>query len=121
MSMNVFLKVLLYLTQNIKRFIDNYKRKMILEKFSHVGNNFVFDLKSIFIRPETITIGNNVFIGPNSHISSRDLTFGNDIMIGPNLLIECDDHKFDVIGVKMKHISEQRNIGKIIKSKLLHI
>jgi acetyltransferase-like isoleucine patch superfamily enzyme len=82
-------------------------------KFKRIGKGVVFDPHSHFIRPETIEIGNNVYIGPNAHISSRNLKIGNGVMIGPNLLIENDDHVFTIIGKRLRATNSIRNIGKI--------
>mgnify|MGYP003732764677 CR=1 FL=1 len=34
-------------------------------------------------------------------------------MIGPNLVIECDNHKFNISGKKMWDIRESREIGAV--------
>src|SRR5690606_10198074 len=66
-----------------------------------------------FIRPEEITFGNNIFINNNFHISARNLNIGNDVLIGPNVVIECDDHIYDVIGKTMFELRKQRKISSV--------
>ncbi|MEM1084365.1 MAG: acyltransferase [Verrucomicrobiota bacterium] len=70
-------------------------------KFGRCGRNLWFGRRGVFVRPEGIQFGDNVFINEGFHISARDLEFGSDIMIGPHLVIECDDHVIDRVGVTM--------------------
>lgn len=77
-------------------------------KFKKIGNNVIFSRGGKFINPEEIEIGNNVFINNNFQISARNLSIGNDIMIGPNLLLECDDHLYDIVGKTMFSTSFDR-------------
>jgi maltose O-acetyltransferase len=77
-------------------------------KFKTYGNNITLSAGGKFIRPEEIEFGENVFIGRNFHISARNLKIGNNIMIGPNLVIECDNHKYDVVGYSMYSQKEYR-------------
>lgn len=79
-------------------------------KFKKKGKNLIFSKKGIFIRPEEISFGNNVFISSNFHISARNLIIGNNIMIGPNLVIECDNHIYDKIGETMFQNRHVRNV-----------
>lgn len=77
-------------------------------KFKAAGKNLIFSTGGKFIRPKEISFGNNVFISNNFHISARNLTFGSNIMIGPNLVIECDDHKYNVVGKLMFELQKER-------------
>ena len=77
-------------------------------KFKKIGNNVIFSRGGKFINPEEIEIGTNVFINNNFQISARNLSIGNDIMIGPNLLLECDDHLYDIVGKTMFSTSFDR-------------
>lgn len=87
--------------------------KRISKSFASIGSNVSFDPLGVFVRPETIEIGDNVFIGKNSHISSQGLSIGSNILIGPSLIIECDDHIFDVIGKMIKDDSHLKKIEKV--------
>lgn len=65
-----------------------------------------------FIRPQEISLGDNIYIAPNFHISARNLKIGSNILIGPNLLLECDDHTFRNVGKTIwETYQEERNIG----------
>ncbi len=83
-------------------------------KFKEKGNNLIFSKGGVFIRPQEISFGSNIFISRNFHISARNLLFGNDIMIGPNLVIECDNHIINIIGKRMFEIRAVRK-GSFVK------
>jgi acetyltransferase-like isoleucine patch superfamily enzyme len=83
------------------------------KSFKKYGKNIHLSFDGIFIRPEEISFGDNIFINKNFHISARNLNFGSNIMIGPNLVIECDNHKFNISGKKMWDIRESREIGAV--------
>lgn len=88
-----------------------YPREFL--RFKHCGRNIWLGRKGFFGRPEEVSFGNNVFINEGFHISSRNLTFGSNIMIGPHLVIECDDHVFDEVGVTMFENRGKRKIGSV--------
>jgi acetyltransferase-like isoleucine patch superfamily enzyme len=77
-------------------------------KFKKSGKKLLLSPGGKFIRPQEISFGDNVFISNNFHISARNLRFGNNIMIGPNLIIECDDHKYNVVGKRMFELQNER-------------
>ncbi len=74
--------------------------------FKTYGKNIYLSKHGTFVRPGEISLGNNVFISENFHISARKLKIGNDVMIGPNLIIECDNHSYSKVG---KTMFEARN------------
>jgi len=65
----------------------------------------------VFIDAQEISFGDNVFISRNFHIAATNLTFGDNIMIGPNLVIECHNHRFDVVGKAMFEYGHIKNHG----------
>jgi len=86
---------------------------MAFVKFKACGSNLWLGRRGVFGRPGEISFGNNVFINAGFHISARNLVFGNNIMIGPNLVIECDDHIFDRVGVTIFENRDSREIGSV--------
>ncbi|MBN1185170.1 MAG: acyltransferase [Bacteroidales bacterium] len=97
----------------IKRiFIKVYYLKSFLS-FRSYGEEVQLSRNGTIIRPKEISIGNNVFISNNFHISARDLKIGNNVMIGPNLVIECDNHTFSQVGKTMYEIHNERDIGSV--------
>jgi len=91
--MNPFLRQIISIVRYPKLFLFSKK----------TGKNNRLGPNGRFIHPEEISLGNNIYIAPNFHISARNLKIGNNVIIGPNLLLECDDHTF-------------RNVGKTIWS-----
>lgn len=79
-------------------------------KFRKYGNNILLSRGGTIIRPSEITLGNNIFISNNFHISARNLIIQNNVMIGPNLVIESDNHRFDKIGSTMFSVGNDRII-----------
>ena len=70
--------------------------------FKSNGNNFVFDPFSEFSY-ETISVGNDVYIGPGAcfQASESAINLGNKIMFGPNVTIMGGDHNTSELGVYM--------------------
>lgn len=83
-------------------------------KFKNAGSNIILSKGGKFIRPEEIVFGDNVFISSGFHISARNLTFGSNIMIGPNLVIECDNHVYNLVGQTMFGMQKLRT-GDFVK------
>ena len=96
--------------KNLLRFLY-YLRSYL--KFKTKGKNLWISKGGVFIRPEEISFGDNIFIARNFHISARNLVFKNNIMIGPNLVIECDNHVYDEIGKTMFENRNKRNISGV--------
>jgi acetyltransferase-like isoleucine patch superfamily enzyme len=82
-------------------------------QFRKCGSNVILSRGGKIIRPDEVTIGSNVFIGRNFHISARNLTIGNNVMIGPNIIIESDDHSYNKVGVLMFDVKDERLLGSI--------
>lgn len=82
-------------------------------KFARCGKNVILSRYGFIVRPEQISFGDNVFISRGFRISAYELSFGNDIMIGPNIVIECEDHIFDRVGVPMIHYSDYKRFAPV--------
>jgi acetyltransferase-like isoleucine patch superfamily enzyme len=90
--------------------IIRYPKLFLFSK--RMGRNNRLGPNGRIIRPEEITLGDNIYIAPGFHISARNLSIGNNILIGPNLLLECDDHTFHNVGKTIwSTFLEERNIG----------
>jgi acetyltransferase-like isoleucine patch superfamily enzyme len=78
--------------------------KMLLYKslFLNSGINVIFDPNDVFSY-STISIGNDVFIGPGATFSASDssIKIGNKVMFGPNVTIMGGDHNVSIIGSYM--------------------
>jgi acetyltransferase-like isoleucine patch superfamily enzyme len=78
-------------------------------RFRAFGSNIKFMRGGLIARPEEIQLGSNIFIARNFFISARSLSIGSNVMAGPNLVIECDDHKYDTVGVTMYDNRNEKN------------
>lgn len=84
-----------------------YYRRLYL-KSPQLGTNIRLAKGGYFAKEDQITMGNNIFISSNFHIAAYKLTFGNDIIIGPNLVIECNNHKTNIVGKTMHDVSQDK-------------
>jgi acetyltransferase-like isoleucine patch superfamily enzyme len=76
--------------------------------FKKTGDNFVF-YPGDFFSYSTISVGNDVYIGPGAKFSASEssITLGNKIMFGPNVTIMGGDHNTSVIGSYMYDVKEK--------------
>lgn len=83
MFRNLLVNILIYLKFNKK-------------KFKYVGKKCSYKyLTSDFPNSEKIVFGNNVFIGPNSHLDGAGgITIGNGVIMAPNVTIYSRSHNF---------------------------
>ncbi|WP_318484233.1 acyltransferase [Photobacterium leiognathi] len=74
-------------------------------RFNQVGSGVRFFPVSSQISYKYISIGDNVYIGPNAWLSSgknAELIIESDTIIGPKVTILCGDHEISQVGVKMR-------------------
>jgi len=87
------------------------RMKMIILRFAFLANgkNFIFDPDGYYSF-ETISVGNNVFIGPGATLqaSVSRIMIGNKVMLGPNVTIMGGDHNVSEIGRFMFDVKEKR-------------
>ncbi len=76
--------------------------------FRSYGRHFVFDPDDYFSY-RTISVGNDVLIGPGARIYSSDstITFGNKIMLGPGVSIVGGDHNTSMVGAFMRDVTQK--------------
>ncbi len=98
----------------IKRLMRDLYYMRSISKFRKKGENLILSKGGTFVRPNEISFGDNVFISSNFHISARNLEFHNNIMIGPNLVIECDNHVYNKIGVTMFENRNERIVSGVV-------
>ena len=69
--------------------------------FKGYGKNVTFNPSDNFSY-STISLGNDVYIGPGANFSSiTSITIGNKVMIAPNVIIRGGDHNTQEIGSYM--------------------
>jgi len=86
------------------------RSKVIVKRrlFAKVGTNFIFHPADLFSY-STITVGNDVYIGPGAKFSASEssITLGNKIMFGPNVTIMGGGHNTSVVGSYMYDVKEK--------------
>lgn len=76
--------------------------------FKSVGRNFIFSPSDVFSY-KTISIGDDVFIGPGAHFSSvKGIKIGDRVMFGPNVTILGGNHNSELNGKPMRFNEEKR-------------
>lgn len=82
---------------------------LLKSKFKSIGKNVIFDPNDFFSY-QTISIGNDVFIGSGAKFSAsygNSISIGNKVMFGPNVSIMAGNHRIDVIGKYMFDVKEK--------------
>ena len=76
--------------------------------FQECGRNVRFDAWGNYSY-STISIGNDVYIGPGAKFSASDTTLkiGNKVQFGPNVTIMAGDHNTSVVGQYMFDVHEK--------------
>lgn len=72
---------------------------LVKRYFSRCGKNVHFSPLNSDFSYKTISIGNDVYIGPYAIFSAeKGLTIGNKVTFGPHVTIMAGNHNFKVIG-----------------------
>ena len=103
------MKVLAVIYRNSYRLYRRIVMILFRSLFKKTGRNVVFDPFGVYSF-ETISIGDDVYIGPGAVLSASEssIDIGNKVMFGPNVTIMGGDHNTSVIGKYMYDIKEKR-------------
>ena len=84
-----------------KKVSISVRRRMMMGLFKEHGQGFVFFPDDTFSY-HTITVGNNVYIGPGACFSAlKGIQIGDNVMFGPNVSIMGGDHNTELCGKPM--------------------
>jgi len=101
------MKLLGHIIITTKKIVSRIQMHMLKPLFKECGKNVFFFAEDHFSY-KTISIGNDVFIGPGAHFSSiKSITIGNKVMFGPNVTIIGGDHNTSIIGQFMFDIKDK--------------
>lgn len=105
-------KLLMKISSLYSYFLRRYEKKLLKK----CGQN-VYIGKNCIMTYGNISIGNDVYIGPNACIQSAhgEISIGNHVMFGPGVNIHGGNHKFDCIGKYMKSIDKQPNSDGLVR------
>lgn len=80
----------------IRKLFIKIKLLCIRKKLGSCGENVIISYPFDFSKPQNIIIGNNVYIGPHSWISSYgEVIIGNGSIIGPRIKIYTGNHNYN--------------------------
>jgi len=84
------------------------KAMALVGQFGSHGSNFVFDPDGVYSF-ESIHVGDNVDLGyrPILLATKSVIRIGDDVMFGPEVTIRGGNHRFDVIGLRMRAVTEE--------------
>jgi maltose O-acetyltransferase len=109
---NIFL-ILFFPFKIIESLFYFLNRKNIVSRLKKCGNN-VYIGRNCYLTPNTISIGEDVYIGHGCTIQSTnsEIIIGDHVMFGPNVAVHGGNHRTDVIGRYMKSIRlEEKRSG----------
>lgn len=71
---------------------------------------------------QNVTVGNNVYLGPNTMIVSTraEVIMHDNIMFGPGVTIITGDHRFDILGRTMISITESEKLPENDKDVIIN-
>ena len=89
----------------LPNFLWPLKFYIVKHSLKKVGTNFRFGINCVFSDHRLIEIGDNVFIGDKSTLTTVVPMFiGNDVMFGPEVMILSGDHNISVAGKPMSAV-----------------
>ena len=100
------LNFILFLYKCLRRFV----MKIFVLRFRSFGKNIIFNPFDNFSY-ETITLGNDVYIGPGAVFNATDseIIIKNKVMFGPGVCIMGGDHNFSCVGEFMFDVKDKNN------------
>lgn len=108
MRLNLFTYKIYMKLKSIRNKVLNRFRCSLLKKCGHN----VFIAYSSDITWQNVTIGSNVYLGPNTRIMSTkaNVILHDNIMFGPGVTIITGDHRFDMVGRTMVSITDSEKL-----------
>ena len=83
------------LLEKLDNIFYKYRLNKIKKKLNKIGENCDLHLRTTIFYPERVSIGSNVYIGPNAEINGLgEIVIKSGVIIGPNLVIHSANHRF---------------------------
>jgi len=85
------------------------RRMATVDKFAAVGSNLSYDPDGTYSYP-TIYLGDNVVLGTGATlVATRSIIrIGNDVMFGPGVTIRGGNHRYDIVGIPTRWVTDDR-------------
>ncbi|MEJ8605877.1 acyltransferase [Riemerella anatipestifer] len=79
----------------LKNIYYSYRLKKKIKKIQNIGDNNDLSKDIIIYYPERVSIGSNIYIGPNAEINGLgEVEIRSGVIIGPNLVIHSANHNY---------------------------
>jgi len=82
--------------------------------FKSVGRDFYCG-SNLFVRPNTVSVGDGVFIGKDCHLAVCELAIGNYVMFAPRVAVIGGDHDYSVVGVPISNTGRGEQLKVVIE------
>lgn len=100
--MNSILRIITDIHSFSLKGVNRLFQVLYRSKFARIGKNVTFFPLKSFFTYDTISIANDVYIGPGACFSSvTNIIIGNKVLFGPNVTIMGGDHNTTQIGEYM--------------------
>ena len=98
------------LIKAIERVGDVGSVEKMKRRLGACGKQVYFAPDTTFLSPETIFIGDHVWLGCGSHFSAINtyIRIGNKVVFAPHVAIIAGDHNTSVLGAYMLDVTEKR-------------
>lgn len=109
--MNIY-QLIYKITRKLESVTSIIWEKLHLPLLKARGGRNIHISSSSIISWQNVSIGNNVYLGPNTMIISTraQVIMKDNIMFGPNVTIITGDHRFDIPGRTMFSIKESEKL-----------
>ena len=101
----------------IKRLLKNVRVLFLTSfkyKFKSVGSNFYCG-KSLSVRPNSVKVGNSVFIGSYANLAVKELIIEDHVMLASRVGVVGGDHRFDIVGTPIRATGRDIEKSVLIK------
>ena len=104
------MKLIVTIFNMIHRVIRAIRIIFLHSSWKRAGRHVRFSPGNSQFNYENISIGDDVYIGPNATFLTSDSTIsiGNKVMFGPGVTILTGDHNYNVVGAFMKDVKEKK-------------
>lgn len=82
-------------SEKLDKFFLKLRLKKRLKQLRQLGENYDIHYKTVIYYADRVSIGDNVYIGPNAEINGLgQVEIYSGVIIGPNLIVHSANHRF---------------------------
>ena len=103
------MKFLSFFLSFIVKIFNRISCVIMRSRFRECGSGCLFFSVNSHFSYATISLGKDVYIGPNANFSSAEetITIGDKVMFGPDVMIIGEDHNISQLGKYMHDVKEK--------------